>query len=72
MRFADWRVVNGVRIRKQSLTHKLSAVLEERLKRPPKHIAKLQAEFMEQFVETNWLPFVQEQRSSSTVTVYKF
>jgi integrase len=90
VRFADWRVEDGVRIRKQGLTFKLTAVLEEnaRLKRPPKYVEKLQAEFMEtvnattarpemcstvgQFVESNWLPFIQEQRSSSTVTTYKF
>jgi len=85
-RYADWRIVNGIRIRKQGLTHKLGAVLEEhvRLKRPPKYILKLQREFVElvngsskvaeacstigQFVESNWLPFVQEHRASSTVT----
>lgn len=90
VRFADWRIENGVRIRKQSLTHKLTAVLEEhqRLKRPPKYVEKLQAEFMEtvnastarpemcstlgEFVKSNWLPFIQEQRSSSTVSGYTY
>jgi integrase len=49
VRYADWRVVDGQRIRKQGFTHKLGAVLEEhkRLKRPPKYIEKLQREFME-------------------------
>ena len=90
VRYADWRIENGERIRKQSLTHKLTNVLEEhaRLKRPPKYVTKLQAEFMElvnqsssipeacatieQFVEANWLPFVEKQHSSSTLTTYKF
>ena len=90
VRYADWRIENGVRIRKQGLTHKLTSVLDEhqRLKRPPKYVEELQAEFMDavnasatrpemcstigQFVESNWLPFIREQRSSSTVTVYKF
>jgi integrase len=90
VRYADWRIVDGVRIRKQGLTHKLGTVLEEhaRLKRPPKYILKLQREFLEvvndssksteacstigQFVESNWLPFVKEQRASSTLTAYKF
>src|ERR1035437_5042035 len=49
VRYADWRIEDGERIRKQGLTHKLTAVLEEhqRLKRPPKYVEKLQAEFME-------------------------
>ncbi len=49
VRYADWRIENGERIRKQGLTHKLGAVLEEhaRLKRPPKYVKKLQREFME-------------------------
>jgi integrase len=90
VRYADWRIEDGVRIRKQGLTHKLTVVLEEhkRLKRPPAYVEKLQAEFMEtvnattarpemcstigQFVESNWLPFIREQRSSSTVTTYNF
>lgn len=90
VRYADWRIEDGVRIRKQGLTHKLTAILEEhqRLKRPPKYVEKLQAEFMEtvntsaerpemcstvaQFVEDNWLPFIREQHSSSTVTTYKY
>jgi integrase len=90
VRYADWRIEDGVRIRRQGLTHKLTAVLEEhqRLKRPPKYVAKLQAEFMEtvnasterpemcstitQFVEENWLPFIREQDSTSTVTTYTY
>jgi len=90
VRYADWRIVNGVRVRRQSLTHKLGAVLDEhaRLKRPPKYILKLQAEFIEQvnrssghaeacstigqFVESNWFPFVQEHLSSSTFDGYRF
>jgi integrase len=90
VRYADWRIEDGVRIRKQGLTHKLAAVLEEhqRLKRPPKYVEKLQEEFMAtvnasatrpemcstigQFVESNWLPFIREHRSSSTVTVYQY
>jgi hypothetical protein len=90
VRHADWRIEDGVRIRRQGLTHKLTAVLEEhqRLKRPPKYVAKLQAEFMEtvnasierpemcstitQFVEENWLPFIREQDSTSTVTTYTY
>jgi hypothetical protein len=90
VRYADWRIEDGERIRKQGLTHKLTAVLEEhqRLKRPPKYVEKLQAEFMEtvnattahpemcstigQFVESNWLPFIEEQDSSSTVTTYTY
>jgi hypothetical protein len=89
VRYADWRIEDGVRIRKQGLTHKLTAILDEhqRLKRPPKYVEKLQAEFMEsntsaerpemcstiaQFVEDNWLPFISEQHSTSTVTTYKF
>jgi len=77
-------------IRKQSLTKKLTVVLDEhaRLRRPPKYVTELQQEFMglvnassvipeacstiAQFVESNWLPFVQEQRASSTVTTYKY
>jgi integrase len=48
VRYADWRIDDGVRIRKQGLTHKLTAVLEEhkRLKRPPKYVEELQQEFM--------------------------
>ena len=90
VRYADWRIEDGERIRKQGLTHKLTAVLEEhqRLKRPPKYVEKLQAEFMEtvnattahpemcstigQFVESNWLPFIREHDSSSTVTTYTY
>lgn len=90
VRYADWRIEDGIRIRKQGLSHKLTPVLEEhvRLRRPPKYVKKLQDEFMEtvnattahpemcstvgQFVESNWLPFIEEHRSSSTVTVYKF
>lgn len=90
VRFADWRIVDGERIRKQGICHKLTPVLEEhaRLKRPPKYVLELQAEFMKtvnastarpemcstvrQFVTQNWLPFIEAQRSSSTVTVYKY
>ncbi len=89
-RYADWRIEDGVRIRKQGLCHKLTPIQEEhnRLRRPPKYVKELQAEFMKtvnasaarpemcstigQFVESNWLPFIEEHRSSSTVTGYKF
>jgi integrase len=49
VRYADWRIEDGVRIRRQGLTHKLTAVLEEhrRLKRAPKYVERLQGEFME-------------------------
>jgi integrase len=49
LRYADWRIENGRRLRKQGLTHKLTPVLEEhkRLKRPPKYVEKLQEEFIE-------------------------
>jgi len=48
VRYADWRIEDGVRIRKQGLTYKLTAILEEhqRLKRPPKYVETLQEEFM--------------------------
>ena len=48
LRYADWRIENGVRVRKQNLTHKLAPVLKEhqRLKRPPKYVEELQREFM--------------------------
>jgi hypothetical protein len=80
VRYADWRIENGERIRKQNLTHKLAPVQdsEVRLKRPPKYIEKLQAEFIErvngsvenpencstmtQFVESAWLPFIEQTR----------
>ncbi len=49
LRYADWRIENGQRIRKQGLTHKLSAVLPGhcRLKNPPEYVEKLQREFMD-------------------------
>ncbi len=90
VRYADWRIEDGVRIRKQGLTHKLTALLEEhqRLKRPPKYVKQLQAEFMatvnasmehpemcrtmSQFVKENWLPFIKEQDSAATVTTYMY
>lgn len=90
VRYADWRIENGERIRKQGLTHKLGAVLNEhaRLKRPPKYITKLQAEFMgtvnegravletgstiDQFVQATYLPFVQTHRAFSTASGAKY
>jgi integrase len=49
VRYADWVIQDGQRIRKQGLTHKLTPVLQEntRLKRPPKYVEKLQEEYME-------------------------
>jgi hypothetical protein len=90
VRYADWRIEAGVRIRKQGLAHKLATILEEhrRLKRPPKYVETMQEEFMKtvnastwrpemcstitQFVDENWLPFIREQDSSSTVTTYRY
>jgi len=48
LRYADWRIETGQRIRKQGLTHKLSAVLPEhcRLKHKPEYVGKVQREFM--------------------------
>jgi integrase len=48
VRYADWRIENGERVRKQGLTHKLTAVLDSeiRMKRPPKHVEDLAEEFM--------------------------
>jgi integrase len=90
LRYADWRIENGERVRKQNLTHKLAPVLKEhqRLKRPPKYVEELQAEFMKgvnssrsapqmcntiaQFVDAAWLPDIEKRLASSTVTVYKY
>lgn len=90
VRYADWRIENGERIRRQNLTHKLAPVQESeaRLKRPPKYIEKLQAEFMvgvnasvenpegcstvAQFVESTWLAFIEQKRASSTVAAYRY
>jgi integrase len=90
LRYADYRVENGVLVRKQGLTHKLCSVLEEhaRLRRPPTYVKDLRDAFMRgvndtrdapercstvsAFVEGTWLPHVEEHRSSSTATVYKF
>ncbi len=49
VRHADWRIEDGVHVRKQGLTHKLTTVLDEhqRLKRPPEYVKKIQADFME-------------------------
>jgi integrase len=49
VRYADWRIENGERIRKQGLIHKLGPVLKEhlRLRRPPEYIQGIQREFME-------------------------
>ena len=48
VRYADWRIEDGQRIRKQGLTHKLTAVLPEhrRLKNPPDYVDPLREEFM--------------------------
>jgi integrase len=90
VRYADWRIEGGERIRRQNLTHKLALVQESevRLKRPPKYIEKLQKEFVDrvngsvenpesgstvtQFVESTWLPFIEQKRASSTVAAYRY
>jgi len=48
VRHADWRIENGERIRKQGLTHKLTAVLPEhrRLRNPPDYVEPMREDFM--------------------------
>jgi integrase len=48
LRYADWRIEDGVRVRKQNLTHKLDLVREEhkRLRRPPDYVKHLRDDFM--------------------------
>jgi integrase len=48
VRYADWQIVDGQRIRKQNITHKLAPVLPEhaRLRKPPEHVEPLRDEFM--------------------------
>jgi integrase len=48
VRYADWRIENGERIRKQGLTHKLAAVLPEhrRLRNPPEYVEPMREDFM--------------------------
>jgi integrase len=49
VRYADWRIENGERVRKQDLMHKLGPVLKEhsKLRRPPEYIQTMQQEFMD-------------------------
>jgi integrase len=49
VRYADWVIENGERVRKLGLTLKLSAVLPEhrRLKNPPDYVDKLRHQFMD-------------------------
>jgi integrase len=67
VRYADWRIEGGERIRRQNLTHKLAPVQESevRLKRPPKYIEKLQKEFIERVNGS-----VENPESCSTVTQF--
>src|ERR1700687_83976 len=48
-RYADWRIKNEERIRKQGLIHKLGPIRTEhaRLRRPPEYVERLQRDFME-------------------------
>jgi len=48
VRYADWRIENGERFRKQGLTHKLTAVLPEhrRLRNPPDYVDPMREDFM--------------------------
>jgi integrase len=49
VRYADWRIENGVRVRKQGLRHNLGPVRPEhsRLRRPPEYIEREAQEFIE-------------------------
>ena len=67
VRYADWRVEDGVRIRKQGLSRKLCAVQdsEVRLKRPPDYVKDLAEEFMDGVNDTMVRP-----QMSATITEF--
>lgn len=58
VRFADWRVIDGVRVRKQGLTQKLCRVQdsEKRSKHSPKYVQALAAQFMSRVNQTTSQP----------------
>ena len=58
VRYADWRIEDGQRIRKQGLTHKLAVVQTQhaRWKNPPKEVEEMQKDFMREVNRGNNAP----------------